>query len=100
MANQLSEILRGENNKSVPEGLITGLKSHAGGHIKAHSFSFVNTINTEIGRIETIKQRQAALFVTINSAITAFLFTLGMWAVENEYWPSWMPYVWDGSDGY
>ena len=83
MANQLSEILRGENNKSVPEGLITGLKNHAGGHIKAHAFSFVNTINTEIGRIENIKQRQSALFLTINSAITASLFTFGMWAVEN-----------------
>ena len=67
----------------MPEGLITGLKHDAGGHINEHSYGLVKTINAEIGRIESIKQRQAALFVTIQSAITASLFTLGMWAVEN-----------------
>ena len=85
----------------MPEGLITGLKHDAGGHINEHSYGLVKTINAEIGRIESIKQRQAALFVTINSAITAVLFTFGIWAVENEYWPSWLqvPGALDGGLG-
>ena len=87
MANQLSEIVRGENGKGAPDGLLMRLKSDAGGHIKAHYFAFVNTINTEIGRINKIKGRQEAMFTTIQSALMAGLVTLGNYAVRTGYVP-------------
>jgi uncharacterized protein YjbI with pentapeptide repeats len=34
MANQLTEIQRGENSKYVPDGLVSRFKRHAGAHIK------------------------------------------------------------------
>eukprot|EP01052_Picozoa_sp_SAG31_P039274 SAG31_NODE_5413_length_2550_cov_2.164831_1_plen_731_part_00 len=57
MANQLRDIVRGENNKSIPQGLVTSMKNDAGGHIKAHYYSFVKAINSEIERINRIKAR-------------------------------------------
>ena len=56
-ANQLVDIFRGENNKGIPPLLVTELKSGAGGHIKAHYYSFVKAINSEIQRINRIKAR-------------------------------------------
>jgi hypothetical protein len=87
MANQLIAMVRGENDKGVPDGFLMRFKQDAGGHIKAHYFAFVNTMNTEIGRINKIKDRQAALFTAINSAFVTAGVTFGAWAVRNDYLP-------------
>ena len=57
MAKQLTAMMRGENDEGVPDGFLMRFKQDAGGHIKALYFAFVNAINTEIGRINKIKDR-------------------------------------------
>ena len=79
MANQLSEIVRGDNGNGAPDGLLMRLKSDAGGHIKDHYFGFVKAINDEIGSV---------LFAFINIVVDTIISDLvdhrshlGLWII-------------------
>jgi hypothetical protein len=88
MAKQLTAMMRGENDEGVPDGFLMRFSQHdGGGHIKANYFGFVKTIDTEIGRTNKIKDRQASIFMAMNNALMADLVTLGKYAVRTGYVP-------------